>query len=766
MYLSFFYSQQKTRPFTKFVEIELERDELYKAFTELDEPEEISKKWIVFAEDCSKHLASINSLASMAFERLSETYSVDEEEDESILPLHRLLYGSITNQMLSLTHFQLKLGVLIYIYSQVRNRGVFSYAPKDYQYYYYIQAKETLDDVLYRIMEKKLPEPAEEGFTPTPTVNDMMNIMFPLLKLEQRKRLIPILKQIPDHDKNPLIIKKIGDYDRLQGITLMSNIIEIMENSAIDFWWKDPISTLSILDHALEHFNLVVELWKEQPGELTALSSRIEQEYIPIVYGSRFITQSQHFTLLAESALESFDIDYASKYYDQAMKKLEEAKEYLLKSNNSLANQLYETIKNQEQEVQIISALTKLSNLFSLIMNDLVIENEKKAIELCENINQLIKQLETSIPIPYLYGISVSYAAAASALVKVVEQDVSYLNIIDSFMSQFSFPLNSMKEAIVNINLNLIHINDNNPRLSYSFLIEIEENLKYLKKAVEMLPKFLTEKVLQQKKISAILYYVRSYIAENKVYIYADNNIVLDLILRARAHYFAKKAEQQISDTDEKDLLNLIKKRILETKSTGIVTETNLLSLGLQTAYSKTVRDVIEQILLFYDQIEKPPEFILESVKNQFESMTEFQELLNLMELDNKELLALRQEITLKGNEINWVFVERRESFIPATKKMFKTIESVLLGELAADMKKRDTAINYYTTAKKNLYEISDILSKVASYIKDNKELPSLIYTLALFTQENLNAIRDRRKRNEVPYKEIVGILDYLILNL
>ncbi|UJG41871.1 MAG: hypothetical protein K9W45_05250 [Candidatus Heimdallarchaeum aukensis] len=766
MYLSFFYSQQKTRPFTKFVEIELERDELYKAFTELDEPEEISKKWIVFAEDCSKHLASINSLASMAFERLSEAYSVDEDEDESVLPLHRLLYGSIANQMLSLTQFQLKLGVLIYIYSQVRNRGVFSYAPEDYQYYYYIQAKETLDDVLYRIMEKKLPEPAEEGFTPTPTVNDMMNIMFPLLKLEQRKRLIPILKQIPDHDKNPLIIKKIGDYDRLQGITLMSNIIEIMENSAVDFWWKDPISTLSILDHALEHFNLVVELWKEQPGELTALASRIEQDYIPIVYGSRFITQSQHFVSLAESALESFDIDYASKYYDQAMKKLEEAKEYLFKSNNILANQLYETIKNQEQEVQIISTLTKLSNLFSLIMNDLVIENKEKAIELCDKINQLIKLLESSIPIPYLYGISVSYAAAASALVKVVEQDVSYLNIIDRFMSQFSFPLNSMKEAIANINLNSIRINDNNPRLSYSFLREIEENLKYLKKAVEMLPKFLNEKVLQQKKISAILYYVRSYIAENKIYIYADNNIVLDLILRARAHYFAKKAEQQIADTDEKELLSLIKNRILETKSSGIVTETNLLSLGLQTAYSKTVRDVIEQILLFYDQIEKPPEFILESVKNQFESMTEFKELLNLMELDNKELLALRQEITLKGHEINWVFVERRESFIPATKKMFTTIESVLLGELAADMGKRDDAINYYTKAKKNLYEISDILSKVAKYIEDNKELPSLIYTLALFTQENLNAIRDRRKRNEVPYKEIVGILDYLILNL
>ncbi|MHA1304425.1 MAG: hypothetical protein ACTSPI_12070, partial [Candidatus Heimdallarchaeaceae archaeon] len=118
------------------------------------------------------------------------------------------------------------------------------------------------------------------------------------------------------------------------------------------------------------------------------------------------------------------------------------------------------------------------------------------------------------------------------------------------------------------------------------------------------------------------------------------------------------------------------------------------------------------------------------------------------------------------GHEINWAFVERRDCFIPATKKMFETIEAVLLGELAADLGKRTEAVNYYTKGKKLLYDVSDILSKVVRYIDDNKELPNLIYTLALFTQENLNAIRDRRKRKEVPYKEIIGILDYLILNL
>ncbi|MHA1400902.1 MAG: hypothetical protein ACTSQE_11200, partial [Candidatus Heimdallarchaeaceae archaeon] len=325
MYLSSFFSLQETRPFTKFVEMEMERDELYRAFTELDEPEEISNRWIVFAESCSKNLSAINSLSSMAFARLADVHqSLSQINDDKTnpLPLHTLLYGDIENQMLALSQFQLQLGVLIYVYSQVRNRGVFSHAPDTFQYNYYVLAKETLDDILYRILNNELPKAENAGHTPIPNVQDMLNVLMPLLKLEQRKRLIPILKQLPNHENDPYIIKKIGDYDRLQGITLMSNIIEIVHSASMDFWWADPISTLSILDHALEHFHTVIDLWQEHPGELAAQASRIALQFIPLCNSSRSMAQSQHYSSLALNALETGDINYTARYYSQALEKL------------------------------------------------------------------------------------------------------------------------------------------------------------------------------------------------------------------------------------------------------------------------------------------------------------------------------------------------------------------------------------------------------------------------------------------------------------
>ncbi|MHA1401814.1 MAG: hypothetical protein ACTSQE_15795, partial [Candidatus Heimdallarchaeaceae archaeon] len=464
---------------------------------------------------------------------------------------------------------------------------------------------------------------------------------------------------------------------------------------------------------------------------------------------------------------ETGDINYTARYYSQALEKLKESKEILLKSGNPMASMMLDTIKEEEREIKNIATLSKLAELYEKAFESLSNGKGEEALKISDQINKLIEKLEKSEPVPYLYGVSVSYASAASALVDVVERDVSYLGVLDRLISQFSFPLKTMSEAISNIDIAKIRVDDDNPQMSFSYLKELENELTYLKKAIEILPTFLADKENHKTRIEAIVQYLRSIIAENKIYIFADNNIVLDLILRARAHYFAKKAEQKIKDLKgSEELKEAIKRRIMETKSAGVLTETNLVSLGLQSAYSKTVRDVIEQILFFYSQIEKPPEFILESVKKQFEEMVEFKELLSLIELDNKELLALKQDTSIKGHEINWAFVERRDCFIPATKKMFETIEAVLLGELAADLGKRTEAVNYYTKGKKLLYDVSDILSKVVRYIDDNKELPNLIYTLALFTQENLNAIRDRRKRKEVPYKEIIGILDYLILNL
>ncbi|MHA1592534.1 MAG: hypothetical protein ACTSUP_08695, partial [Candidatus Heimdallarchaeaceae archaeon] len=112
-----------TRPFNKFVEMELERDDLYNSFTQLDEPKEISEAWVIFAESCSKNLSAINSLAGMAIERIYDVYKDIKQGKDNPLALHELLYGDFPNQIMALNKFELQLGVLNYVYSQVRNRG-------------------------------------------------------------------------------------------------------------------------------------------------------------------------------------------------------------------------------------------------------------------------------------------------------------------------------------------------------------------------------------------------------------------------------------------------------------------------------------------------------------------------------------------------------------------------------------------------------------------------------------------------------------------
>ncbi len=172
--------------------MELERDNLYRSFRTLDEPKEISTSWISFAESCSKNLSVINSLADMAIQRIHDVYMDTSKGGDNPLALHELLYGDFRNQIASLNQFELQLGVLTYVYSQVRNRGVFDIAPKTTQYEYYISAKESIDTILYRILYDEIPVVEKEGITPTPSVQDLLQVLMPLVQLENLKRLIPL----------------------------------------------------------------------------------------------------------------------------------------------------------------------------------------------------------------------------------------------------------------------------------------------------------------------------------------------------------------------------------------------------------------------------------------------------------------------------------------------------------------------------------------------------------------------------------------------
>jgi hypothetical protein len=760
----------KTRPFNKFVEMELERDNLYRSFRDLDEPKEISTSWVTFAESCSQNLSVINSLADMAIQRIFDVFIDVNKGRDNPLALHELLYGDFRNQISSLNQFELQLGVLTYVYSQVRNRGVFDYAPKTSQYEYYITAKESIDTILYRILNNEIPPVEKQGLTPAPSVPDLLQVLMPLVQLENLKRLIPIYDSLPDYETDTKVLTKKGEYDYLQGITLVTHIIDIARKASRDFWWADPISELSILSHAKEHFESVISLWNKVPETLGGRALAIQSEFLPIVDAHSSISLVQHFKLLAQNAMESGDLNHASIYFGEAKKEFDKACNLLENSDNPESDMIHQQIQKEESELEILYSITDLAIKYTNIVNYLYAQDTENASKSCLEISKLLKKIEKAGSLPYVYGVSVIYSSVSSIVNELVTQEIDNLTIIDRLVSQFQFPLNAMSAALSEVHLEHLRVDDSKPMKSYQELQELDERLSYLEKAIELLPTFLLEKDLKRHKVHAMRYYIKSIIAENKTYIYADNNIVLDLILRARAHYYAKKAEQSIgeikSKKQETNLRNLISERMIKTKTIGMITESSLVSLGLQSIYKNEVRRYIEEMIRLMAEVEELPEIIGGVAEKQFDEMINFQEMLDLIMIDTQELLAANIEVSIKGNEINWDFVKRREAFIPAVRSMFEAVKFVILGELHILTKKKAKAESNYQEAGELMYEISSSLGKIAQFLEDQQELPQTVYSLSLFCRENSQAIRDRRKTKEVPYRELVSILDYLILNL
>ncbi len=757
-----------TRPFNKFVEMELERDNLYKSFTKLDEPEEISEAWVIFAESCSKNLSAINSLADMAIERIYDVYQDIKQGKDNPLALHELLYGDFPNQIMALNKFELQLGVLTYVYSQVRNRGVFNHKPATSQYSYYIIAKESIDRIVYRILSGSLPEVEISGLTPTPTRDDLLNVIMPLLQLENLKRLLPIYDSLPNSDTDPRVLSKKGEYDYLQGVTLLTHIIDIARKTSQDFWWSDPISELSILNHAKEHFDTVIKLWNKAPESVGNKGMAIKMDFMPIVDAQSSVSMVQHFKLLGESALEGGDLSHASKYYTRALSEYKKAYKILKKSESSQSEYLYKRIQAGESELKILKSITELALKYTEIVDKLYSQDNEGALASCMEITKILENIEGAGSLPYIYGVSVTYSSASSMINDLLTQETANLNVIDRLISQFNFPLKAMSTALSEVPISYIKINHDNPMASFDELQEIDEKLYYLEKAIELLPQFIQEKDEQRHKIHALRNYIKSIIAENKIYLYSDYNIVLDLILRARSHYYAKKAEQSISEIKkgEKELKKLINQRMIETKISGMVTESSLVSLGLQSSYKNNKRALMEEMIILVSESEKLPEFIAESVEAQFNEITDFHELLDLILLDTQELLAANINVSIKGNDINFDFIRRREVFIPAIKTMVEAVENVILGELLAKCNKMTRAEGSYNRANKLFFEVSESLGKILNYLEDQKELPKFIYQLSLFCRENASSIRNRRKKQEPPYSDMITTLDYLILNL
>ncbi|MCK5304865.1 MAG: hypothetical protein KAJ72_06425, partial [Candidatus Heimdallarchaeota archaeon] len=108
-------------PFKQFVLMELERERLYQSFIEIDELDEISKIWLSFSKICAQSLADVSSIANLLYNRYIDEWTRDKTQIDTDEKRKKSLTGKIED----LQEFQMESAILMIIYAEIVNTGIF-----------------------------------------------------------------------------------------------------------------------------------------------------------------------------------------------------------------------------------------------------------------------------------------------------------------------------------------------------------------------------------------------------------------------------------------------------------------------------------------------------------------------------------------------------------------------------------------------------------------------------------------------------------------
>ncbi len=114
-------------PFKQFVLMELERERLYQSFIEIDELDEISEIWLSFSKICAQSLADVSSIANLLYDRYIDEWTRDKTQINADEKRKKSLTGKIED----LQEFQMESAILMIIYAEIVNTGIFGTAASE-----------------------------------------------------------------------------------------------------------------------------------------------------------------------------------------------------------------------------------------------------------------------------------------------------------------------------------------------------------------------------------------------------------------------------------------------------------------------------------------------------------------------------------------------------------------------------------------------------------------------------------------------------------
>jgi len=734
-------------PFKQFVLMEMERARLYRSFIEVDELNEISSNWLEFSNFCASSLSNVASLSNLLYQRFLDEWKRDQEQ----IALDEKRKENLEAKIENLQEFQMQLAILMNLYSDIVNNGIFNYPSNSFSPEY-IEAYSILDRITTTYFDSTHPRAS--------TIED---IMLSFLLLNQKEHLINLLEQDKRlQEKMSLLEEKavyeqtLADFDAL----FTSRLVKLVGEQ---WWWYDPIAIHFSYERSIKHLEKAIKFYNEMPEDPEMHANKIKEQKIPILNARKNIALSDHYSRLIHEAAKNNNFKAAVEYLNIVLGLEKEALNCIegeIEKTGDLAA-LRGELSKRTAHSQFLHKIATISWEFSLLI-DGSMELQKK--EFVKRIDELIGKVQDSrysTNIIYLSNVPIIYLSCLQQMKIAALEKKSPYDATKSSERSIKFFINQLLVAIKELTEKIEKIIESEEEGDIEKIENILKHLESLKLAFYFLPE-INEKEEGTKEIEALEFLTLSYLTEKQISrIARRTNEVIILIYHAKAYYYASKALEIAQQSNIKIIpRKWIEKRYSETFIKGIDIELQLFGLTRQYLFLNVVIEKFLSSFRIATEIKNPNYYKM--INSMYEKLELFKKLTKRIADDCNELLNHKELFTTITENINWNAIEGKKLFALSLVEYLKATEKAILGYGAHNSGDIYKAITYFNEASRSALSASEVLAPIASKNEEIATIAKQSYEYNLLLKELERKVREKGKLQEFPFTKVLELMKQL----
>ncbi|MHA2357196.1 MAG: hypothetical protein ACXABK_00310 [Candidatus Heimdallarchaeaceae archaeon] len=736
-------------PFKQFVLMELERERIYQSFIEIDELDEISEIWSSFSKICADSLSDVSSLADLLYRRFLDEWTRDKAQISEDKDREEKLTFKIEN----LQEFQMELAILMIVYADIVNSGIFESKPSPEYSSAFVEGYRILNSISQTYFDSTHPR-----------ASSIEEVMLAFLLLSQKQQVIQKLEEAPESEINKEIIEEKGAYELALSEFENSFTSEFLNRLGKDWWWRDPIASHFALEKGLSHLENAREYYTKLPEDPELKARYIENGLIPINQALRNKELIDHYLRLSFEAAKN-DIFIASFEYLNLVLGLEREALEIISSSTQISESnkaLKEEIIKQETIHKFYQGIAELAAKTSQLISIVSTANKKDIKNLITQIEEIVNKPELKVNINYASSLPFVYLNYVQEFKIALLENIPYSDAVKRAELNFERFVERLEFATNDIAQELLDLDKKGKKIKIDKILHLLDNIRNIKLAAHFLPK-TENKVYIVKDIECLEFIANSLHLEQYL-LDKQKNEVLDLIYHAKAHYYSTKALEisQLSSTSKIDR-KWVESRYSQTFIRGQDVELRLFELTRQFLFLNTVIDKLAQgYKLAYSSEPSVKENYQAIINNIFSHFSLFDAINSRISEDCKDLLEHKEMFLTDDSEVNWTTIEVKKNLANALVDFLEATKKAILGFGANTSKETYKATTYFNDSAKHAKFASDTLQLIARYDQAFAQLAKSAYEYSILLKDLERESREEKKLESLPIEQLFNVLKQL----